>query len=271
MRGGGDLELVPQGFRGRYSEGAFQKESGLLLEAKTGLFQQKSRYAKFAFTLAEVLITLGIIGVVAALTIPTVISKYREKAFLTQLKKSSAIVETMLVNINAETGSIPDTFRECLDLVGGGSSEPYKCLANMIIKYAPLNPDSVTYKEYNYNRDKDKVGHAFFCHRLYLPDGSVIALHLINNGYVMFGFDVNGDKGPNKPGIDLFQSHYYPYVGNDTGFKSLFKALVFKEKDRPSVIANCKGTETQDGHPQSCMQLIYNNGFEKPKDYPLRF
>jgi len=39
------------------------------------------------FTLAEVLITLGIIGVVAAMTIPTLISNYQEKAYKTQYKK----------------------------------------------------------------------------------------------------------------------------------------------------------------------------------------
>jgi len=33
---------------------------------------------KCAFTLAEVLITLGIIGVVAAMTLPVVVSKYRQ-------------------------------------------------------------------------------------------------------------------------------------------------------------------------------------------------
>jgi prepilin-type cleavage/methylation N-terminal domain protein len=31
------------------------------------------------FTLAEVLITLGIIGIVAAMTIPTILAKYQEK------------------------------------------------------------------------------------------------------------------------------------------------------------------------------------------------
>ena len=36
---------------------------------------------KRAFTLAEVLITLGIIGVVAAMTIPTLISNYQKKQF----------------------------------------------------------------------------------------------------------------------------------------------------------------------------------------------
>lgn len=40
-----------------------------------------------AFTLAEVLITLGIIGVVAALTIPSLIAEYKEKQIVTRVKK----------------------------------------------------------------------------------------------------------------------------------------------------------------------------------------
>ena len=36
-----------------------------------------------AFTLAEVLITLGIIGIVAALTIPALITKYQDKVTIT--------------------------------------------------------------------------------------------------------------------------------------------------------------------------------------------
>lgn len=42
---------------------------------------------KRAFTLAEVLITLGIIGVVAAMTIPTLITNQRYKKFETNIKK----------------------------------------------------------------------------------------------------------------------------------------------------------------------------------------
>ena len=41
-----------------------------------------------AFTLAEVLITLGIIGVVAAITIPTLITKTHSKQYTTSFKKS---------------------------------------------------------------------------------------------------------------------------------------------------------------------------------------
>ena len=39
-----------------------------------------------AFTLAEVLITLGIIGVVAALTLPTLISNHKKQTYVNQLK-----------------------------------------------------------------------------------------------------------------------------------------------------------------------------------------
>ncbi|MFQ8625693.1 MAG: type II secretion system protein [Candidatus Gastranaerophilaceae bacterium] len=39
------------------------------------------------FTLAEVLITLGIIGVVAALTMPSVINNYKEKETIAKLKR----------------------------------------------------------------------------------------------------------------------------------------------------------------------------------------
>ena len=40
-----------------------------------------------AFTLAEVLITLGIIGIIAAMTIPTLMSKIQERRYTTQYKK----------------------------------------------------------------------------------------------------------------------------------------------------------------------------------------
>lgn len=41
-----------------------------------------------AFTLAEVLITLGVIGVVAAMTLPTLIQNYQEQEYVNKLKKA---------------------------------------------------------------------------------------------------------------------------------------------------------------------------------------
>lgn len=40
---------------------------------------KKNSFNNLAFTLAEILITIGIIGVVAALTIPNIFTNYREK------------------------------------------------------------------------------------------------------------------------------------------------------------------------------------------------
>lgn len=39
------------------------------------------------FTLAEVLVTLGIIGVVSAMTVPTLMQNHQRKAYITQLHK----------------------------------------------------------------------------------------------------------------------------------------------------------------------------------------
>ena len=57
---------------------------------------------KFAFTLAEVLITLGIIGVVAAMTIPTLISNFQKRAWETILKEDYALVSEGLLRLMAD-------------------------------------------------------------------------------------------------------------------------------------------------------------------------
>lgn len=41
----------------------------------------------YGFTLAEVLVTLGIIGVVSAMTIPTLMQNHQKKTYVTQLHK----------------------------------------------------------------------------------------------------------------------------------------------------------------------------------------
>ena len=53
---------------------------------------------KRGFTLAEVLITLGIIGVVAALTIPTLISEYQDKQFKAAYKKAYADLNQVVLS-----------------------------------------------------------------------------------------------------------------------------------------------------------------------------
>ena len=61
---------------------------------------------KVAFTLAEVLITLGIIGVVAALTIPTLIEKHREQVTVNKVKKFYSTVSQAFLLARNENDSI---------------------------------------------------------------------------------------------------------------------------------------------------------------------
>ena len=54
------------------------------------------------FTLAEVLITLGIIGVVAAITLPTLIQNYQKHVFVTRLQKAISTTQNMLKKMQAD-------------------------------------------------------------------------------------------------------------------------------------------------------------------------
>lgn len=59
---------------------------------------------KAAFTLAEVLITLGIIGVVAALTMPTVIKNYQKQVTVSKLKKNFTTIQQVLKRAESDFG-----------------------------------------------------------------------------------------------------------------------------------------------------------------------
>lgn len=56
------------------------------------LVEVKMKKTYSAFTLAEVLITLGVIGVVAAMTLPTVFADIKATRFKTQFKKTLSVV-----------------------------------------------------------------------------------------------------------------------------------------------------------------------------------
>ena len=61
-----------------------------------------------AFTLAEVLITLGIIGVVAAMTLPTLIMNHRKQVTVNKVKKFYTVMSQATNSAIAEYGSMED-------------------------------------------------------------------------------------------------------------------------------------------------------------------
>ena len=75
---------------------------------------------KLGFTLAEVLITLGIIGVIATLTMPTLMSNTAEREYSTALKKAvSALTEAIQMNVALENTSFDLSF-----MLGKNTNKP---------------------------------------------------------------------------------------------------------------------------------------------------
>ena len=63
---------------------------------------------KIAFTLAEVLITLGIIGIVAAMTMPVLIQKTKEKETISKLKKFNSVMNQAFTIAKVQNGEVED-------------------------------------------------------------------------------------------------------------------------------------------------------------------
>lgn len=83
----------------------------ILLPLKFRIFQKKN-----AFTLAEVLITLGIIGVVAAITIPLLMSKIQILVLKQQYKKTLSTINQALIQSYYNN----DLIYSCYYFEGGG-------------------------------------------------------------------------------------------------------------------------------------------------------
>ena len=58
------------------------------------------------FTLAEVLVTLGIIGVVSAMTVPTLMQNYQRKSYVTQLHKVYNEVQQALLQYQTDRNAV---------------------------------------------------------------------------------------------------------------------------------------------------------------------
>lgn len=172
---------------------------------------------KKAFTLAEVLITLGIIGVVAALTIPTLVNNYRKKQFETGLKKEYSVLlqaldmykqdnETPLKREDtdqslAEFKNKIKPYLKILVDCGDYQSGGYKgqCVRNGYY----TQDKKYTYKTYSGNIANENL---FDDGQIILNDGSHLLFENPGYGsYVYVSIDVNGyNKLPNKWGEDLF-------------------------------------------------------------------
>ncbi len=190
-----------------------------------------------AFTLAEVLVTLGIIGVVAAMTLPIIIAKYQEKVLLIKVKKTYALIQTALNKYKAE--------KEVFDITGlfNTSNTSDETLNNFakyfqvieICKSTNHTGCQGTYQVKPRTKIADGNGNTtftgiYYLSRFVLANGSIIGIMQYPNCYevtetdvvdengfatgdkkqtirtycAILSYDVNGKEKPNQVGKDYF-------------------------------------------------------------------
>ena len=257
---------------------------------------------KTAFTLSEVLITLGIIAVVAALTLPTLIANYQKKNLVTQLKKSVSTIEqgftTMLADEEVESLADTDVFKaingSCIaseGLKNSGCDNFYPKLKkyfNIIdvretgsdFKHRNINPNASFQNPdnrtdgamivladgailYSYNISSSEQKSPYSCDYIHSKGGTMCAK--MGN----FAIDVNGKKKPNVTGRDVFV-FYISSTGHLVPLWSKNDLIYAEGNDRRSWIYNSSacGTygkadaEEKATYGTGCAARIIENGWE---------
>ena len=207
------------------------------------LISTKKLKRKSAFTLAEVLITLGVIGIVAALTLPNLIADYRDKVLIVQTKKTYSTIMNAIARWQAGEGVIGDNTS-----LFNPNQESYDTAKNFskyfnYIKFCKSKSDSGCDKYYITYKFASKevlngatVGETLDYPLLILNNGAKIYIRQLEScglswvscerdekGYCKkdengdeimvpggtqacgyIYFDVNGAKGPNQYGRDAY-------------------------------------------------------------------
>ena len=184
---------------------------------------------KHAFTLAEILITLTVIGVVAALTIPTLLQNTNQAELKTALKRDFADLSQATNMIkNDAGGTLVNAFRN-----GAGDTYDSENLKNAFkskLSYIKECNSTSTYGGGGTGTSAEGCWHLAY-QRWYLngspsPSNSMLPGLILSNGILVafslekssclepagnytrcgnISFDVNGFKKPNTLGKDIFQ------------------------------------------------------------------
>lgn len=169
---------------------------------------------KKGFTLAEVLITLGIIGVVAALTLPSLIQNYKEKATVTAVKESYSIFAQALKMVtidNPDLSALTDSKLSAKE----NSQIMFNEISKHIKKVKSCDVDKKCMgNTYYLNLNNKKVSNWDTYNNLVtgvLANGTsfwILSLPASISGEETYagqiGIDINGNKRPNKFGVDFF-------------------------------------------------------------------
>ncbi len=201
-----------------------------------------------AFTLAEVLITLAIIGVVAALTIPVITKKAFEQEAVSKVKKHYRNIADIVQQWQVEEGC-SENVAVCLEKYGTNDcknafTDIEKKLKVLRKRYQNEGftdidwlPDNTTLLDGTAQsqgwQGVSKKSGSLACHYLF-SDGTTMMVHADNgNKDISIFIDINGKKPPNRVGKDTFPigigaynnpkfTTVHPYYAeNDAGLNGL--------------------------------------------------
>lgn len=203
------------------------------------------------FTLAEVLITLGIIGIVVAITIPNIISNYKKIVITNRLKKFYSIVNTAVKLSEAENGDSKDW-----DVPAMG--KPY-ATANWYKRYLDkyIKSTSVTVSESKHHVWIKLIDSSAFGIRFTSATGTTFDVYFFPTQSAEFEKIGMPDYiFPYKTGKDYFIFNYNPGEG------FIPYGGIPKNVNRRTLLQNCKKSSNQ------CTRLLMFDNWEFKKDYP---
>lgn len=223
------------------------------------------RMNKKGFTLAEILITLGIIGIVAAMTLPSLISNYRKRVAETRIKRAYSLLNQAMLYAVKDNGAS----KNWTSMNSKGFIEQY---------LIPYLPGSVFISESRlgdmYVLNKDNSG------KVTLNGGYSSGLKLKTGELIRVVDGFNPDQtssfvgaqfgvilSENKSGIYYFGKDYFTFwydINKD--LLELTHGYGCSTKNE-LLIERC-GLY---GHDGACTSLIVCNGWKIPDYYPIRF
>lgn len=166
---------------------------------------------KQGFTLAEVLITLGIIGVVAAMTIPALISNARKKDYETGFQKAYSVLSQAIMLMKVDEGQVWANYNYQDN--NGQSSWSITSFNTSLMRYMSVAKDCGTtcmpnenaYR--NFSNTNSFGASGIMQKQFYTNDGMLISPVVYNspNTLINIYVDVNGyNNKPNRAGYDIF-------------------------------------------------------------------
>ena len=220
--------------------------------------------SRSAFTLAETLITLGVIGVVAAVTLPTVMGNYKKKVLVTKMKKFYTTMnqavklstvengDTIYWNVDNENVYLsPDATLAWYEKYLGkhfNGAETEMTSDGVVIR---LN-DGSGFAIYN------PVQTSFVAHVIYFINYRNFKKWLTTNNNKIYGKSLDG-KNTFLLRIEDNRFNTYYSIGSDG------------EKNRSVLIHSRIGRGCADNYKFFCAALIENDGWEIKEDYPVKF